>query len=270
MAIVTKDVTVIVPYYNNSNSIGRALYSICNQTYIPKFIHIVNDASIKAEAKKLNNVVKKVQQYCKNRIKINIYHLKKNSGPGTARNFAWNLAKTKYIAFLDADDSWHAKKIELQLQYMQKNKTVDICSHRSTIYFSATSGNWSKNYKDLKYTYIPWYLLIFHNFFTTPTVMLKTKIKYRFLDNKYFTEDYLLWLICSIKNLKISRLKITLTYLHKPSLGFSGLSGSIADMSKGENDTFRYLYENKYISFNIYLICRIVIFFKQIRRKIIL
>ena len=100
MLSITKAVTVIVPYYNNSKTISRALYSVCNQTYTPKFIQIVNDASTKAEVKRLNSILKEIKKYCKNRLKINIVHMQKNSGPGSARNIGWNLAKTKYIVFL--------------------------------------------------------------------------------------------------------------------------------------------------------------------------
>jgi glycosyltransferase involved in cell wall biosynthesis len=266
MGNITAAVTVIIPYYNSSKTFRRALYSVCNQTYRPKFIKIVNDASTKAEVKKLNNICKQAKKYCNNRLKLDIIHAQKNSGPGSARNIGWNLTKTKYIAFLDSDDSWHARKIELQLKFMQKNKNIDICGHRSTVNFSSTSGSWSKNFNHIKYTKIPWYFLIFHNFFTTPTAMIKTKIKVRFLDRKYYTEDYLLWLICSLRNLKIYQLKITLTYLHKPSLGHSGLSGNIRRMSKGERETFKHLLDNKYINYYTYFICRVVIFVKEMRR----
>lgn len=266
MGNITAAVTVIIPYYNSSKTFRRALYSVCNQTYRPKFIKIVNDTSTKAEVKKLNNICKQAKKYCNNRLKLDIIHAQKNSGPGSARNIGWNLTKTKYIAFLDSDDSWHARKIELQLKFMQKNKNIDICGHRSTVNFSSTSGSWSKNFNHIKYTKIPWYFLIFHNFFTTPTAMIKTKIKVRFLDHKYYTEDYLLWLICSLRNLKIYQLKITLTYLHKPSLGHSGLSGNIRRMSKGERETFKHLLDNKYINYYTYFICRVVIFVKEMRR----
>ena len=33
-----------------------------------------------------------------------------------------NIAKGKFIAFLDADDLWKKNKIELQLEYMVRNK----------------------------------------------------------------------------------------------------------------------------------------------------
>ena len=106
------DVSVIVPFYNNINTLYRAITSIYNQTLLPKEIIIVNDGSTKKESEKLIKLIKK---FDKKKIKIILLFLKKNSGPGSARNFGWNKSSCKYIAFLDADDSWHIKKIEIQL-----------------------------------------------------------------------------------------------------------------------------------------------------------
>ncbi|MFM8688241.1 MAG: glycosyltransferase [Acidimicrobiaceae bacterium] len=36
-----------------------------------------------------------------------------NLGPGQSRNVAWNLVTSEYLAFLDADDTWHPKKIDV-------------------------------------------------------------------------------------------------------------------------------------------------------------
>ncbi len=48
----------------------------------------------------------------------------KNSGPAAARNEGNRHAKGKYIAFLDADDLWHPRKLELQVAYLERNAGI--------------------------------------------------------------------------------------------------------------------------------------------------
>jgi glycosyltransferase involved in cell wall biosynthesis len=49
---------------------------------------------------------------------IRLIFMSQNGGPGTARNAAWDISVQKYIAFLDADDIWDPKKIEIQWGWM--------------------------------------------------------------------------------------------------------------------------------------------------------
>ena len=45
----------------------------------------------------------------------------KNSGAAVSRNKALNVARGKWIAFLDSDDLWYPTKLEEQIKYMEKN-----------------------------------------------------------------------------------------------------------------------------------------------------
>ena len=265
MKTLYADLTVIIPFFNDAKHISRAVYSIINQTLKVKEIIIVNDASSKIHGKKLANFIK----YTKKNffLNIKILNLKKNSGPGSARNVAWNKSKTKYIAFLDSDDSWHPRKVELQYNFMIRNKHIDISGHSSTNSFKNTNGNWLKEFKKLNFYLIPRYILLFHNFFTTPTVMLKKNINLKFQEEKYYTEDFLLWLECAFSKLKIAHIKSTLTYLHKPRLGHSGLTKDVMKMSKGERMTYKVLFDKNYISRPIYYLCIIISLFKILKRR---
>jgi len=255
------DVSVIIPFYNNSSTIYRAIVSVYNQTLLPKEIIVVDDCSFKAESDKLKKILKK---FNKKKIKIHKLFIKKNSGPATARNVGWNNASSKYLAFLDADDSWHIKKLEIQYKFME-SKNILFSAHKSTHKYKDTFDNYSENFKYKKINIIDMFL---YNQFTTPTVMLRRSIFLRFTDKKYYTEDYLLWLEILLFKYNIHLIKLTLTYLHKPSIGVSGLSKSLNLMRQGEIETFNILSKKKLINKSTYITLLIYSYIKQLRRRI--
>lgn len=239
-------VTVVIPFFNSSGTIERAILSCLYQSLLPKKILIVDDFSRKNERKKLLGIV----NFFKKKLNITILSSPKNLGPGSARNLGWNFAKTKYIAFLDSDDSWHHKKLEIQYSLMERYSLL-ISAHKSTTNFDSTFENYNLKY-NFKYINLPRFLI--SNQFTTPSVMIRTNIAFRFKEKKFYTEDYLLWLRLLINNYKIAFIDCTMTYIHKPLLGFSGLSGNIKNMRKGEVDTYYDLYKEKLINVLIYLL----------------
>jgi glycosyltransferase involved in cell wall biosynthesis len=255
------DVSVIIPFYNNSSTIYRAIVSVYNQTLLPKEIIVVDDCSFKAESDKLKKILKK---FNKKKIKIHKLFIKKNSGPATARNVGWNNSSSKYLAFLDADDSWHIKKLEIQYKFME-SKNILFSAHKSTYKYKDTFDNYSENFKYKKINIIDMFL---YNQFTTPTVMLRRSIFLRFEDKKYYTEDYLLWLEILLFKYNIHLIKLTLTYLHKPSIGVSGLSKSLNLMRQGEIETFNILSKKKLINKSTYITLLIYSYIKQLRRRI--
>ena len=257
------DVSVIVPFYNNSKTIFRAINSIYNQTLLPKEIIIINDKSLNIEFLRLKEILKK---FDKKKIKINILSTKKNSGPGSARNIGWTKSSSKYIAFLDADDSWHIKKIEIQYNFM-KNKNIFFSAHMSTYKYRNTFKNYDNNYNFKK---IKIFQMFLYNQFTTPTVMMRRSVPYKFENEKYYTEDYLLWLEILLNKYDIYLIELTLTYLHKPSIGVSGLSRNINLMRQGEIKTFKSLLINNYIKKNTFRFLIFYSFLKELRRRIFL
>jgi len=46
---------------------------------------------------------------------------KKNIGAGYSRNIGIKHSRGKYIAFLDSDDFWNRKKLDIHINYMKKN-----------------------------------------------------------------------------------------------------------------------------------------------------
>lgn len=121
------DISVIIPTYNSENTIERAINSVLNQTIMPIEIIIVDDSSTHIKNKEVLLSIKNKYQ------NIKLIFLNINSGPATARNAAWNIAKGKYIAFLDSDDVWHPQKLEIQYKYMEEHMEVYFLWHHKKI-----------------------------------------------------------------------------------------------------------------------------------------
>ena len=116
-------VSVIIPAYNSASTIIRALQSVAAQTLVPLGIMVVDDASIDTTREVAANFASTSS------IPLHVITHPANGGPSTARNAGWDRAIGDYIAFLDADDQWHPRKIELQYPIMQTQPEVTMSCH---------------------------------------------------------------------------------------------------------------------------------------------
>jgi len=92
------DVTVVMPSFNRSSLIVRALDSVRKQSALPHEILVVDDASS-------DDTVAQVEAWRdRTGFPVRVERLAKNGGVAAARNRAMELATTRYISFLDSDD----------------------------------------------------------------------------------------------------------------------------------------------------------------------
>lgn len=108
-------ISVIVPAYNAEKYLAEALTSIIDQDYDSIEIILVDDGSTDGTAKAAAVFGTKVR-----------YVYQENSGPPAARNKGLSMARGKVIAFLDSDDLWSDKKLELQLKRLTNKPHVEI------------------------------------------------------------------------------------------------------------------------------------------------
>jgi glycosyltransferase involved in cell wall biosynthesis len=104
-------ISVIIPAYNRSATIGYCIQSILNQTYQKFEIIVVDDCST-------DNTVEIIENISDNRLKI--IKLDKNSGAQVARNIGIKSAQNEWIAFQDSDDEWLPTKLEKQINELEK------------------------------------------------------------------------------------------------------------------------------------------------------
>lgn len=106
----------IVPVFNGERFLHEALDSIFVQTYRPLEVIVVDDGSTDGTAV--------VAAGYKNSIR---YIQQQNAGPAAARNHGVRLARGEFIAFLDADDLWHEKKLTRQMALFDTDPETDLC-----------------------------------------------------------------------------------------------------------------------------------------------
>lgn len=227
-------ISVIIPCYCCGDTIERAVKSVWEQSWKPYEVLLIDDGS---EDNTIDVLIRLQYNYPKNWIKI--ISLETNKGPGYARNIGWEQASQEYIAFLDSDDAWHPKKIEIQLKWMLKNPDIVLTGHAYEIrkynHFGYYDNICDENH--FRVIYVSSKKILLSNVFSTPTVILKKDIPFRFYE-KRFSEDYLLWLMIVLHGYKTAYIELPLTYLFKYPYGEGGLSGALYKMEKGELETY--------------------------------
>ena len=97
--------------HNNKDVIEDTIRSVMEQTYNNWELLLIDDAS----SDKTTEVVEKILLTDS---RIQLIKLLENKGAAEARNLGTKNANGKYIAFLDADDTWHPDKVSLQPKYV--------------------------------------------------------------------------------------------------------------------------------------------------------
>jgi len=230
-------VSVIIPTFNSAPTIRRALCSIQDQTMPVNEVIVVDDAS-------KDSTVEIVRQFSRDfpDLDLTILVNEINSGPGICRNTGWNLARGDFICFLDADDSWHSQKIELQLRWMFEHQSVMICGTLHSI------GPVEPDLSTQSSSSFTLRQLMTRNRFTTPSVMIRRTVHLRFDESLRRSEDYLLWMRIAATYGAVYRLDTPLTFLHKAIYGASGLSSNLVPMFVGEVKAIRLLRHYHHIS----------------------
>ena len=114
--------SVVIPCYNASKWIDKALTSLESQNYKPLDVIVVDDGSTDDSVEVVNNY--------KQRSSLDILVLsQKNAGPAAARNLGVSQSKGDYIAFLDADDHWDTDKIATDASYLAKSNYKILVSN---------------------------------------------------------------------------------------------------------------------------------------------
>ena len=91
-------IDIIIPVYNTPlDDLERCLNSILNQSFKDYNVYIIDDGSNDYAKEYLDNYIKDKQNFV-------VKHIT-NGGVSNARNTGIDLSSSKYIAFVDSDDT---------------------------------------------------------------------------------------------------------------------------------------------------------------------
>jgi glycosyltransferase involved in cell wall biosynthesis len=233
-------VSVVIPTHNSSSTIVRALDSVSRQSSPVREVIVVDDAST-------DDTIDVVHDYSNtSQLPITIHRLDTNLGPGATRNTGWERAGGDLVAFLDADDAWHPRKVESQVAVMTAHPNVVMTCHAHRF---DIDGKWADVTDRESIASHDLGDFLFRNRCATPTVMLRRTIAERFDTVHHHAEDYLLWMRIVGRHGPCLKIDAPLTHCDNPAFGGSGLSGQLAAMERAELAAYRALRREGLIGF---------------------
>lgn len=198
-----KKVSILMPMYNSEKYVQEAIDSVLNQTYENFELIILDDGSI-------DSSVEIVEKYNDSRIKL--YKNIENKGLPYTRNKLLSFATGEYIALLDSDDIALPNRLQIQVDFLERNQNVDIVGSSAIIFGKYKIEKASKvitGIEDIKCN------LMFGNCMINSTVMMRrdfveaNKLSYR--EECVVCQDYSFFvdaaLVGNIENMNISTIK---------------------------------------------------------------
>lgn len=110
-------VSVIIPAYNVATYITEALESVVSQTFTDYEVIVVNDGS--TDTPELERELEPFREHI-------VYLKQDNRGAAAARNAGLYVARGEFVAFLDADDSWHPDFLSSQMSFIESHGHCDL------------------------------------------------------------------------------------------------------------------------------------------------
>ena len=175
-------VSVVMPAYNCAASIGDSIESVLCQD-VPLELIVVNDRSPDdLDAAMAKYLTDERVVYVTNRV---------NMGAAMSRNCAMEMARGKYIAFLDSDDIWLPGKLKKQVELLEQSGNVLCCTARSLMTPEGVDDGRILPVAEV----ISYEDLLRHNCIACSSVLIRTEAAREFpMGHEDSHEDYIMWL----------------------------------------------------------------------------
>lgn len=240
-----KTVSVVIPHFNSTDTLRRALTSVLRQSMRPNEVILVDDCS---DACSLSQLRKILEKPCYRRIKLVVHA--SNQGAGASRNTGILASKGDYVALLDSDDVWHPDLISRQVSVLERYQADLVCAKFARYKHEFWKANAAPEFDVKKLTLFDF---IIRNPVKTPTVVFRRLMELRFPMHLRRCEDYYVWINLVKNNIKIVFNNDVLAYGFKHEVGGGGLTGDIYLMHHAYRVCIKELYEKKVLSFLGYI-----------------
>lgn len=119
---MTQDlVSIITPAYKAASVVGETIRSVLAQTHTNWEMLIAEDCSPAPDTTR-----EVIREWQAKEPRIRLLALEKNGGPAMARNAALEQAKGRWLAFLDSDDLWLPRKLELSIGHAKAHDAAFV------------------------------------------------------------------------------------------------------------------------------------------------
>jgi len=175
-------VSIVMPAYQAASYVGDAIKSVQIQDMSDWELLVVDDGST-------DETAAIVMGYCDADSRVRLIR-QENSGPAMARQAAIEVAKGRYIAFLDSDDYWLPEKLSRQLDFMRKTGTaITYTRFRRMNQDGSRLGHLIKIPDRIDYRG-----LLCNTAIATSTVIVDRYLTGPFRMTKTYYDDFVLWL----------------------------------------------------------------------------
>lgn len=110
------DLTVVIPTFNRSHELVRALDSLVAQTDTGFEVIVCDDGSTEDIASAI--------QHFHGRLSLRLMRIDNSGGPARPRNVATEAATTRWISYLDSDDWWYPSRMARLRAELQDDRDI--------------------------------------------------------------------------------------------------------------------------------------------------
>jgi glycosyltransferase involved in cell wall biosynthesis len=212
-------VSVIIPCWRAAGTVRRAIASVAAQSLPALEVIAVDDHS---DDDTLDTLRSLATEYAPGW--MTVIHRDANGGPGPARNAAWDVARGRYLAFLDADDAWHPEKLARQVGWMLRHPHVVMTGHGSAVWGKSAHVTTARD--SFRTRRITLEQMLLSTAFLTRTVVLKREVRFRF-PGPDVSEDFLLWAEIVASGAPCYLLDVVLAFSYRPEFDPGGYNGNL-------------------------------------------
>lgn len=176
-------VSIITPAYRCAGVVGETIQSVLDQTHSNWELLIAEDCSP-------DDTAAVIEQWCRKDARIRLIRMPANGGPALARNAAIQAARGRWLAFLDSDDLWLPRKLELALRFARERQAPFVFTGFRRMSADGTRvGHYIRAPRTLTYRQ-----LLGNTAIATSTVMVDRGAVPQVVMRKTFYDDFDCWL----------------------------------------------------------------------------